>query len=157
MARLLPPLTLLAALVLVMLPLPEPIAPFRPDWVALVALYWAFAIPQRFGVLTAWLAGLLVDVALGTLLGQHALGMALITVIALNMHQRIRLAPITQQALFVVGLLLLKAALVLWISGLSGTAPDDLWLYFAPPFVGLIAWPLVFVILRDLRRRYDVR
>lgn len=153
---LLPPLTLVAALLLMMLPLPAGLEPFRPDWVALVAMYWAFAVPQRFGVLLAWIAGLLLDVSQGTLLGQHALGLALVTAIALNMHQRVRVSPILQQAVFVVFLLLLKAALVLWISGMAGRAPDSLWLYFASPLVAFLAWPLVFVILRDLRRRYKV-
>lgn len=153
---LLPPLTLLAGLLLVMLPLPSAAEPFRPDWVAMVALYWAFALPQRFGLVLAWMAGLLLDVSQGTLMGQHALGLALITAIALHMHQRVRLAPIVQQALFVMSLLLIKQALVLWISGMIERAPEDLWLYFASPLVAVIFWPLVFVILRDLRRRYNV-
>ena len=155
-ARLLPAVTLLAGLLLVMLPLPGPVEPFRPDWVAMIALYWAFAIPQRFGLVLAWIAGLLLDVSQGTLLGQHALGLTLITAIALHMHQRVRVAPIAQQALFVMILLLIKQALVLWVSGMIDRAPDDLWRYFASPVVALILWPLVFVILRDLRRRYHL-
>lgn len=151
---LLPAITILAGLLLIMLPLPSVAEPFRPDWVSMVVLYWAFAIPQRFGLLPAWIAGLLLDVAQGTLLGQHALALVVITAIALNMHQRVRVSPVLQQSLFVMFLLLLKQTLVLWISGISGRAPDDLWLYFSAPVVATIFWPLIFVILRDLRRRY---
>lgn len=153
---LLPFATLIAALLLTMVPMPVATEPFRPDWVAMVALYWAFAIPERFGLLMAWVAGLLFDVSQGTLLGQHALGMVIITAIALNMHQRVRVSPMAQQALFVMFLLLVKHALVLWVSGMIDRAPDNLWLYFASPLVAMIFWPIVFVILRDLRRRYYV-
>lgn len=156
MRWLLPPITLLVALLLMMVPLPDMVRPLRPDWVALVALYWAFAVPARFGLLLAWIAGLLVDVSQGTLLGQHALGMVVITAIALNMHQRVRVSPIAQQALFVMMLLLVKQVLVLWVSGMIDRAPDNLWLYFGSPFIAVLFWPLIFVILRDLRRRYHV-
>lgn len=156
MRWLLPPITLLVALLLMMMPLPDMVRPLRPDWVALVALYWAFAVPARFGLLLAWIAGLLVDVSQGTLLGQHALGLVLITAIALNMHQRVRVSPIAQQAAFVMLLLLVKQVLVLWVSGMIDLAPENLWLYFGSPFVAVLFWPLVFVILRDLRRRYHV-
>lgn len=149
------PVTLLAALMLVMAPLPASAEPLRPDWVTLVALYWAIALPQRFGLALAWIAGLLLDVSQGTLLGQHALGLVVVTAIAARSHQRMRVSPLTQQAVFVSVLLLLKQSLVLWVSGLVGRAPDNLWLYFASPLLALPLWPVIFIILRDLRRRYQ--
>lgn len=149
------PATFAAALMLVMAPLPEAIGPLRPDWVTLVALYWAIALPERFGLAVAWIAGLLLDVSQGALLGQHAIGIVLVTAVALRSHQRMRVSPLAQQAAFVMLLLLLKQSLVLWISGLAGRAPDDLWLYFASPLLALAFWPVVFVVLRDLRRRFQ--
>lgn len=153
---LLPLLTLIAGLLLTMLPLPTAVEPFRPDWVAMIALYWALALPRGFGLLAAWLAGLMLDVSQGALLGQHALGLALITAVALNFHQRVRVSPVIQQALFIMLLLVVKEALVLWTSGLAGRAPDAFWLYFASVLTGAVLWPVVFFILRDLRRRYGV-
>ncbi|MEX0606823.1 MAG: rod shape-determining protein MreD [Halofilum sp. (in: g-proteobacteria)] len=149
------PTTFILALMLVMAPLPGIIEPLRPDWVTLVALYWAIALPERFGLAVAWFAGLLLDVSQGALLGQHALGVVLVTAIALRGHQRIRLSPLAQQAAFITLLLLLKQSVVLWISGLVGRAPENLWLYFASPFLALLFWPVVFVLLRDLRRRFQ--
>lgn len=149
------PATFIVALMLVMAPLPRIIEPLRPDWVTLVALYWAIALPERFGLAVAWIAGLLLDVSQGALLGQHALGVVLVTAIALRSHQRMRLSPLTQQAAFVTLLLLLKQSVVLWISGVIGRAPEDLWLYFASPLLALAFWPVVFVLLRDLRRRFQ--
>lgn len=150
------PLTLLVALILLMLPLPELVEPFRPDWVAMVALYWAFALPRRFGLLAAWIVGLLLDATMGTLLGQHALAMVIIVAIAIHLHQRVRVAPLAQQAIIVMTLLMLQKGIVLWTSGIINQAPDNLWHYFASPVVALLFWPVVLFILRDLRRRFQV-
>jgi rod shape-determining protein MreD len=149
------PLTLLIALMLAMVPLPRAAEAFRPAWVTLVALYWAFALPQRFGLTLGWCVGLLLDVAQGALLGQNALAIVLVVAFARRVHQRLRVAPVAQQAVIVTGLLFVKQALVLWTSGLAGRAPGEPWLYFAAPLSALILWPVLFVVLRDLRRRYQ--
>lgn len=150
------PLTLVAALMLVMVPLPAVAEPLRPDWVTLVALYWAIALPQRFGLSLAWIAGLLLDVSQGALLGQHALGTVLVTAFAIRQHQRLRVSPVAQQAVVVMLLLLCKQGLVLWISGMVGRAPVNPWLHFVSPVVALALWPVIFVLLRDVRRRYQI-
>ena len=149
------PGTLIVALMLSMVPLPEIAEPFRPDWVTMAVLYWAIALPPRFGLTIPWIAGLLLDVARGDLLGQNALGTVLVAAFAIREHQRLRVFPVVQQAIVVTVLLVIKQALVLWISGMVGRAPDNLWLYFASPLLALVFWPVVFVLLRDLRRRYQ--
>lgn len=150
------PVTVAVALMLAMMPLPEVVDALRPDWVALAVLYWVIAVPQRFGLLFAWTAGLLLDVSMGTLLGQHALGLVLVAAVALRLHQRLRLFPLAQQALVVVALLFFKQVVVIWTSGIAGRAPEDATLYLVSPLLALLFWPLVFLILRDLRRRYSV-
>ena len=64
-----------AAFVLTGLPMAGWAAPWRPPWVALVLLYWCFAVPERVGVLAGWGCGLVLDVLVGTLVGQHALAL----------------------------------------------------------------------------------
>lgn len=150
------PVTVAVALMLAMMPLPDSVAPLRPDWVALVVLYWAIAVPDRFGLVFAWTAGLLLDVSTGTLLGQHALGLVLVVAIALRVHQRLRIFPPAQQTLAIVVLLFLKQMIVLWTSGVADRAPQEAWMHMLSPLLALIFWPLVFVILRDLRRRHGI-
>ena len=36
---------------------------FRPEWLGLMVFYWTFRAPAQFGILLAWCAGLLLDVA----------------------------------------------------------------------------------------------
>ena len=60
-------LTLGLAMIIRILPLGEGFAPFNPDWVALVLLYWILPVPERIGILWAWGVGLMVDALTGRL------------------------------------------------------------------------------------------
>jgi len=147
--------TLIVALMLNMWPLPEWLEHARPEWVVLVLIYWALAMPEQIGVTVAWFVGLLLDVTQGAIIGQHAVGLVLVVFVINTQYQRIRVFSLAQQALVVLLLLLIKQVLVLWVSGMVGQAPD-IGLYFLPALTGAIFWPWLFVILRDLRRRFTV-
>ncbi|MGE0080868.1 MAG: rod shape-determining protein MreD [Thiohalomonadaceae bacterium] len=143
------------ALVLTMLPLPDWAAPLRPEWVAMVLIYWCLALPDRVGVGTGWLLGLLLDVARGAILGQHALALSLVAFLAGHFHLRIRVYPLWQQAFSVLMLVALAQMLVLWIKGVVGQLPGT-WAYWLPSLTSSLLWPWVFLLLRDLRRRFRV-
>lgn len=148
--------TFIAALALLIIPLPDWARYMRPDWVGLVLIYWCLALPERIGVTTGWVAGLFVDILTGTLLGQHALALTVVAWMTLKFHQRIRLFPVWQQALIVMVLLILHQLLVLWISRIIGR-PGAPWYYWAPSLVGLLIWPLILVTLRKVRRSFQVK
>lgn len=149
-------LTIIAAFMLTIIPLPDWAQALRPDWVTLVLIYWVMAIPASIGVTIAWCLGLLLDVAHGALLGQHALGLVLVTYIVHSQHQRMRLSSLLQQAIVVFFLLIIKQLMVLWVNGIIGQAPN-IGLYFVPSLVGALLWPWIYIILRDLRRRFGYR
>lgn len=148
-------LSFVAAMALTILPLPDWALLFRPEWTALVLIYWCLALPERVGVGIAWLAGLLMDVLKGGLMGEHALGLTVVAFLTLKLHQRIRVYPMWQQALSVLVLLALYQLVLLWINGIIGR-PARTWLYWAPSITGTLLWPAVFLILRGLRRRFRV-
>ncbi len=145
--------TLLLALMLQLWPLPDWLGFMRIEWMTLVLMYWALAIPEQVGVTAAWIMGLLMDVALGSILGQHAVGMVIVVYVIQLEYQRIRVFSLAQQALVVFGLLVIKQILVLWVTGMVSQAPE-LSTYFLPSLVGALFWPWLFLILRDLRRRF---
>ncbi len=153
--RLVIALSIIVALMLTVVPLPGWAQPLRPEWSALVIIYWCMALPHRVGVGIAWVVGLLLDVLTGTLLGQHALGLALIAYLTVLLHQRIRVFPVRQQALTVLVLLLLYQLVILWAMGVTGRAPRD-WTYWGASLTGTLLWPWVFITLRHLRRRHRV-
>ena len=108
------------------------------------------------GVGVGWSIGLLLDVLRGTLLGQYALTMAILAFIMLNLYRRVRVFPLWQQSVVIGVLLLLHQAMTLWIRDIAGEAPDTL-AHALPALIGMLFWPWVFILLRDLRRQYKVR
>ncbi len=148
-------LSFVVALLLTVLPLPEWAQPYRPQWYTLTLIYWTLALPERVGVGIGWLLGIVVDVLTAALLGQHALSLALIAFITHKMHQRVRLFPLWQQSLTVLSLLLIEKLLALWVMG-AAQQPTPSLLFWAPPLVGMFLWPWVYIILRDLRRKFQV-
>lgn len=149
-------LSFVVAFVLTVLPVPAWMEQVRPNWTALIVIYWTLALPQRVGVGVAWLAGLFQDVLIGTLLGTHALAFLLVAYLTLKLHQRIRVFPLWQQALSVLVLLLSVRLVLFWVNGFIGRPAPD-WVFWAPAFVGTLIWPVIFVILREMRRRYHVQ
>jgi len=49
------PFTLLIGLMLLILPLPDWAQTYRPDWVALILIYWSMALPKKIGLWFAFL------------------------------------------------------------------------------------------------------
>ncbi len=147
--------TFVVALILSVLPMPRWAEQFRPDWVGLALIYWCMATPHRVGVGTGWLLGLVQDVLYGSLLGQHALAKAVVAYVTLRLHLQLRMFPRWQQSVAVLGLLALNQLVVIWIRGSIGQAPQTL-TYWTSIIVGMLIWPWLFVILRDVRRRGKV-
>ncbi len=145
-------LSLGLALLLTGLPLPDVINPWRPAWVPLTLFYWCIALPERVGVLGAWVVGILLDVMHGSLLGQHALGLAFVAFVAVRYHQRIRVYPPIQQAMVVGFLVLLYEAWMLVIYNTMGSRLYSLMFLFSA-LTSAVLWPWLFVVLRDLRRK----
>jgi len=147
--------TLGTALVLAILPLPQWADEFRPQWMALTLIYWALALPTRVGIFWAWGAGLVLDITTGTVLGQHALSLSVPVYLVLELHRRIRVFPLPQQAVSVWVLLVVERLLSLWIRGATGQ-PTPTLAYWIPTFVGMLLWPWVSILLRNLSRRFAI-
>lgn len=147
--------TFVVALMLTIMPLPEWARPIRPQWVTMVLIYWCMALPDRISIGWGWLLGLLLDVAHGSVLGQHALALSLVAYVVTLLYQRLRLYPQSQQAIIVALLLSLQLLIGLWVKGATGVAPDR-WTYWLTLLTSALLWPWAFLLLRDLRRRFQV-
>jgi rod shape-determining protein MreD len=115
-----PALTLLGALILSAMPLPDSVAAFRPDWAVIVLIYWSLIAPRRYGLLTSLWLGLALDTLSGALLGQHALALLIVVYLSQRFYLRIRVFPISQLALTVVLLLSVYQFTLFWIDGIAG-------------------------------------
>ena len=148
-------LSFIFSFMLAIIPLPGWATAWRPDWVALVLIYWCIAIPQRVGVATGWFVGLIYDVLRDTLLGQHALSLCFIAYVSVKWHRQVRLFPLWQQAIGVFGLLTFTHLVEAWFYKMLGHSQlESAFIY--PALISTILWPWVFVILRDMRRTYRV-
>jgi rod shape-determining protein MreD len=145
-------LSLVVGLILMIMPLPESVQIYRPHWVAIILIYWSMAMPKRVGLWTAFIAGILVDVSQGALLGQNAMGLVIIIFINQNFYQRIRVLAPVQQTLYVFLLLFINQIITVWVEGFLGR-PTPLFAYLGAPVIGMLIWPWVFIILRDFRRK----
>jgi rod shape-determining protein MreD len=144
-------LSLMATLALSSVPMPDVLAPLRPDWVAVVLLYWSLMAPRRFSLMTAFWMGIALDTLSGALLGQNALALLVIVYLADKFHLRLRVFPLSQLAITVLLLLGLYEFILFWIDGMAGrTVPlVERWL---PPLTGTLVWCAMYMLL-DRRER----
>ncbi|WP_144391485.1 rod shape-determining protein MreD [Pleionea sediminis] len=143
------------AMLLDTLPLPKFISPYWPEWLAMVLLYWVVALPQRVGIMTAWVVGLFVDALQGAVLGLNALSLSVMSYFALVLYQRIRLFPRWKQSLVVTVLIGIHMLLTLGLKSLVAPIEKSL-VYWLPMLISGIVWSWVFILLRDVRRQFRV-
>lgn len=142
-------LTLLAALVLMLLPLRGWLAMVQPYWLALVIIYWVMEMPERDGLFTAFFYGLLLDVLYGSLLGKHGLSLVVIAYLVGKYARQFRMTSFWQLSLIVGGLLLndqFIQALIDWLT--RGVLPHIQQLM--PVLSGLLIWPWLKLLLDHL-------
>ncbi|MFT7235187.1 MAG: rod shape-determining protein MreD [Methylophagaceae bacterium] len=145
-------MSVLLAMVLMLIPLPEGLRFYRPEWVLLTLMYWAMALPQRVGVGYAWVVGLFMDVLLGGSLGILAFAYALVIYLILNSHLQLRQFPLWQQALSLMSLILLvHVVTVVMTTRMTG------WHAWLPAIVSTVLWPVIYIFLRGVRRTFHVR
>ena len=138
-------LSLIVALVLNFIPTASVL--WIPDWIALVLVFWSIREPRHVGMGSAFLLGVAMDVADASLMGQHALAYVMITYLAGLLSRRILWFPLGQQALHVAPLLLLAQAIQVAVRLMPGVDFPGL-SYFIGPFIGAVLWlPLTFVLL----------
>ncbi|SIT02778.1 rod shape-determining protein MreD [Neptunomonas antarctica] len=147
--------TLIVGFILSQMPLPSMLVWWRPEWVAMIVIYWVMALPHRFGIGMAWVSGLALDVLKGSLLGMNALSLTTIAFITLILHRRLRMYPLWQQAMMVLVLVGINQLIFHWIQSLTGSTGDTL-VFLLPAVVSAILWPWVFVVLRGIRRTFHV-
>jgi rod shape-determining protein MreD len=145
--------SLVAAVLLTLVPLPSALDLFRPYWVGLVMVYWSLETVDTINLGTAFAMGLLLDILGASLMGMHALSLVIMVYLVQRFRARLRFFPPWQQALAVLGLLVNDRIILLWITSLLGE-PIPTWRFWLPPLAGLFIWPWLFLLLDRLRLRH---
>ncbi len=130
--------SVLAALFLNSLPWEGIWLMLRPDFVAVVMLYWCTHKPLRVGIGLSWAVGILADVADASLFGQHALAYTLLAFGGVMLHRRLQMFGLRQQTAQVSVILALAYAayaLVHWqVNGYV------VWPYFLGCLTSVLLW-----------------
>ena len=144
--------TIILAIMLTVMPLPDWARPFRPDWVALTLIYWAMMLPRTWSIGSAWVVGIVLDVAQGTILGQHALALCFIVFITVRFHLLMRVFPMQQLTATVFAILTLYQFILFWINGVAGIKVPIVD-YWGPVITGTILWPFAMSLLSSVGMR----
>lgn len=122
----------------------------KPDFTALVLLYWCTHKPYRVGIGIAWSVGILADVADASLFGQHALAYSVLAFGGIVLHRRVQMFDLRQQTLQIFPLLLLSYAAYAAVHWqLRGYIA---WEYFIGSVVSALLWSPLTILLQALRR-----
>jgi rod shape-determining protein MreD len=150
-------LTLISAAILAMVPMPVWLELWRPEWVALVLVYWVIALPHKIGLFSAWLAGFFVDVLEGSLLGLNALTFTIIAYVSLNLYQRMRMFTPLQQSTTILFLIGVQQLLVFWVLTATGQNTAHNLAFTLSALSSALIWPVLFALLRYWRRAWQIR
>lgn len=112
--------SLIVTLLLIMLPLPNWAVAFRPAFFVTTVLFWVLMQPLRFGICTAWLCGLLIDVLYGTPLSQHGLALAVSAYSVVKLRELLWIVPYWQQPLLMLPVFVIYEFILFWIDGIIG-------------------------------------
>lgn len=123
----------------------------RPDFMLVVILYWLLRSPNLCNVGIAWFAGLLVDLATGSLLGQHALTFSITAFVALTYQRRLVLFNTWQLLTYVFALLMIERVLILLLKLFEGNENPG-FTYFWPVITGLLLWQIMILLFGSLTR-----
>lgn len=144
--------TVVVALILAIYPLPVGWVWFRPEFVALVVIYWILTLPQHVGIGFAWCVGLTQDIVENAYLGQHALALVPVAYVCLLSYQRIRNYALWQQSAWIFILVGLHQLFWNWVHSLTGKDSQSL-IFLVPALVSALIWPLMVILLEWFRIR----
>lgn len=143
--------TLVIAMLLMLVPMPDALRYFRPEWVVMTLIYWAMALPHRVSIGVGWITGLLMDVMMGGTLGLMAFSYAFAIFLIARFHLQLRQYPLWQQAFTIFSVLMLVHLL-----SIMSSRPDMTWVIWMPVVTSTLLWPLMYAVLRKIRRTFQV-
>ena len=146
-------LTLFLGLMLTLMMLP--LGYIAPEWILLINIYWAIALPSNTKMLLAFVSGFFVDIVLGQPLGISSLSFVIFVYIILSLYNSLRYMTVPQQMIVLFILLIVKQHFFIWTFYMFGLDMDYQALIISS-FITAALWPLIYFSLRYVRRKWVV-
>jgi len=146
-------LSIILGLILTLMLLP--LGYIAPEWLLLINIYWAIAIPTNNKLLLAFVSGYLVDIMYGQVLGLTSLTYVIYIYIILRLYNSLRYMTVTQQMVVISFFILIKQHFFVWSNSVIGIDSEYFDLLISAILSGIL-WLPIYCILRYLRRKFQV-
>ena len=132
-----------------------PLGYYAPEWILLIVVYWAMAVPSNNKLFLAFLVGIIVDIVYGQVLGISSLFYVLLVYVILRLYNSLRYMTIAQQAVVLLIFIVIKQHLLVWAYFIIDRNIDYQALLVGS-FISALVWPLIYYTLRFIRRRFNI-
>ncbi|WP_150538833.1 rod shape-determining protein MreD [Actinobacillus vicugnae] len=146
----------MAAFVLEIMPWPIGFQGLRPNWVVLVLIYWALALPNKISVGTAFVVGIIWDLVLGSILGIHALVLSIAIYFVAKYHLILRNLSLWLQSILVMLYIIAIHFLIYFVEFVLHSAEFNSQEILGAIISGIL-WPWIFLLMRHIRRQLRLR
>ena len=150
-------LACLLALILTILPMPDILLGSRPAWVLMLILFLQFYLPDSFNLVALFVLGLLLDVLLSSVIGEHTLALSLVSWIASNKARRFYFFTIGQQMIVIGFFCFLYQLILLTINAFLGFHVG-LVSTIGSTAISVLLWPWVRLVAEEsllIKIRYN--
>ncbi|MFA6302881.1 MAG: rod shape-determining protein MreD [Legionella sp.] len=137
-----------AALILSILPMPTLLSAFRPPWVLLLVLYIEYFLPGKFKLTSLLFVGLILDVLLATVIGEHSLALLLVTWMASSKSRRFQFFTMVQQ-ICLIGFFCLAYQAIITVTDLLLGFNYSILSPIGSALLGMFFWPWIRLIGED--------
>ena len=132
-----------------------PLGYIAPEWILLINIYWAMALPSNNKMLVAFVSGFFVDIVLGQPLGISSLSYVIFIYIILSLYNSLRYMTVPQQTIMIFFLFIVKQHFFIWTFYMFGLNIDYQTLIIST-FTTSALWPFIYFSLRFVRRKWVV-
>ena len=132
-----------------------PLGYIAPEWILLINIYWAMALPSNNKMLVAFVSGFFVDIVLGQPLGISSLSYVIFIYIILSLYNSLRYMTVPQQTIMIFFLFIVKQHFFIWTFYMFGLNIDYQTLIIST-FTTSALWPFIYFSLRFVRRKWGV-
>ena len=132
-----------------------PLGYYAPEWMLLVVIYWAIAMPSNNKMFLAFLSGIILDIVFGQALGVSSLFYVVLIYFTLRLYNSLRYMTIAQQAVVLFFFIFIKQHLLVWLYYIIDRNIDYQALLIGS-IISALVWPLIYYTLRFVRRKFHI-